>query len=265
MIDCLPHDLLIAKLEAYGFGMRSLKLIASYLSNRKQHVKIGSTVSDWEDNICGVPQGSVLGPLLFNFFLNDFLLFIQDCDVCNFADDNTLFKCDKNIEKLALSLENDISNAIYWFKWNQMVANPCKFQVMFLGLKKEMKMQLNINNKQIEVVNTVKPLGITVDSKLKFDQHTNAISKRASSKIRAFLRASHYLEQAKAKILCKNTFIKSCFNYSPLISMLCRKTASRGIDRIHKRALRLVLNDFDSLFETLLRKANEWTIHQRSL
>ena len=66
--DCLPHDLLIAKLEAYGFGMHSLRLIASYLSNRKQRVKIGSTVSDWQDIICDVPQGSVLGSLLFNFF-----------------------------------------------------------------------------------------------------------------------------------------------------------------------------------------------------
>ena len=262
--DCLPHDLLIAKLEAYGFGMRSLRLIASYLSNRKQRVKIGSTVSDWQDIVCGVPQGSVLGPLLFNFFLNDFLLFIQDCDVCNFADDNTLFKYDRNIEKVALSLENDISNAIYWFKWNQMVANPCKFQVMFLGLNKEIEMQLNINNKQIKVVNTVKLLGITVDSKLKFDQHANAISKKANSKIRAFSRVSHYLEQPKAKTLY-NTFIMSCFNYSPLIWMFCGKTASKEIDRIHKRALRLVLNDFDSPFETLLRKANECTIHQRNL
>ena len=214
--DCLPHDLLIAKLEAYGFGMHSLRLIASYLSNRKQRVKIGSTVSDWQDIVCGVPQGSVLGPLLFNFFLNDFLLFIQDCNVCNFADDNTLFKCARNVEKVALSLENYISNAIYWFKWNQMVANPCKFQVMFLGLNKGIEMQLHINNKQIRVVNTVKLLGITVDSKLKFDQHASVISKKANSKIRAFSRVSCYLEQPNAKILY-NTFIMSCFNYSPLI------------------------------------------------
>ena len=248
--DCLPHDLLIAKLEAYGFGIHSLRLTASYLSNRKQRVKIGSTGSDLQDIVCGVLQGSVLGPLLFNFFLSDFLLLIQDCDVCNFADDNTLFKCERNIEKVALCLEND-SNAIYWLKWNQMVANPCKFQVMFLVLNKETEMQLNIKNKQIRVVNTVKLLGITVDSKLKFDQHANAISKKANWKIRAFSRVSLYLEQSKAKTLY-SAFIMSCFNYSPLIWMFCGKTASREIDRIHKRALRLVLNDFDSPFETLL-------------
>ena len=186
------------------------------------------SLSTEQDIVCGVPQGSVLGPLLFNFFLNDFLLFIQDCDVCNFADDNTLFKYDRNIEKVALSLENDISNAIYWFKWNQMVANPCKFQVMFLGLNKEIEMQLNINNKQIKVVNTVKLLGITVDSKLKFDQHANAISKKANSKIRAFSRVSHYLEQPKAKTLY-NTFIMSCFNYSPLINRVACLKASASL------------------------------------
>ena len=85
----------------------------------------------------------------------------------------------------------------------------------------------------------------------------------ARQRISPVSRTAH-LEQPKAKTLY-NTFIMSCFNYSPLIWMFCVKTASKEIDRIHKRALRLVLNDFDSPFETLLRKANECTVHQRNL
>ena len=88
--DCLPHNILLEKLLAYGLSKESVSLFESYLSDRKQQIKIGHIVSSWGDISKGVPQGSVLGPILFNVFINDIFLFIKHGQLYNYADDNTL-------------------------------------------------------------------------------------------------------------------------------------------------------------------------------
>ena len=105
--DCIPHDLLIAKLSAYGFDENSLALIYSYLKRRQQSVRINNTYSSIQNIVSGVPQASILGPILFNFYINDLLLFVKKAEVYNYADDNTLVHFSKTLPDLVKILEEE--------------------------------------------------------------------------------------------------------------------------------------------------------------
>ena len=117
--DSIPYDLLIAKMPAYGFSKNSLVFFYSYLKRRKQNVRINNTRSNFQILLSGVPQGSILGPILFNKFINDLLLWISNFELLNFADDNTIS-----------TLEKESQAAIDWFVSNEMIANPDKFQAI---------------------------------------------------------------------------------------------------------------------------------------
>ena len=116
--DCLNHELLLAKLHAYGFSKSALTLIHSYLSNRRQRVKINGSFSTWKDTNLGVPQGSVLGPLLFNIYINDIFLLMNGTEICNYADDTTIYSCGYDIRNIIIKLEQDANHLATWFPEN---------------------------------------------------------------------------------------------------------------------------------------------------
>ena len=125
--DCIPHDLLVAKLHAYGLSNDAVTFIYSYLKRRKQGVKINGTESIFQILLSGVPQGSILGPILFNIFINDLFLFINEVELANFADDNTIYTTKKNVEEIIKVLEKESKSAIDWFEINNMIVNTNKF------------------------------------------------------------------------------------------------------------------------------------------
>ena len=124
-----PHDLLIAKLHAYGFHKKVLTFLYLYLKDRKQSAKINDTESFFQIHLSGVPQGSILGPILFSLFINDlfFFNFIKDAELANFADDNTIYVGGKDLTELVEILRKECETAINWFKTNKMIVNPNKF------------------------------------------------------------------------------------------------------------------------------------------
>ena len=97
-LECLPHDLIIATLNSYGFNSTALNLTLNYLTKRKQRTKINQSHSSWEDILFGVPQGSILGPILFNIFSSDFFLIVDNVDIANYAGNSTIYKENENID-----------------------------------------------------------------------------------------------------------------------------------------------------------------------
>ena len=263
--NCLPHDLLRAKLSAYGFEDYGTSLISDYLSKRYQRVKIGSIFSSYLEILRGVPQGSILGPTLFNIFLNDLIFFIQETEVCNFADDTTIYSCSLNNKEAAHKLSTDTYIVLNWFKVNSMVANPNKFQIMFLRSKIDnSKITFAIENKQIKCKREVKLLGITIDEKLTFTRHIANICSLRNNRSRALTRIRRFLLTEQKKYLF-HTYIMSVFKYCPLIWMFCNKTANNQISKIHKHTLHLVYEMEDANFEGLLLKDNLGNVHENNI
>ena len=262
--DCLPHDLLITKLAAYGLDISSLRLLYSYLSNRYQRVKIGSHRSAARKIKIGVPQESVLGPLLFKIFITDVCLINLDSEICNFADGKILYSCGHDLQEIVTNLENDLCKLLRWFKDNGMVANPKKFQLLFLGMKTNRRLRLHIEGKKLDATDHVKLLGIKIDSKLMFSKHVELLCYKVNKKITAFSRLNNFITTQQAQSIY-NAIILSNFNYCPLIWMFCNKGANKQIDRTHKRALQILYKDYESSFEALLTRSGNNSIHVNNL
>ena len=261
--DCINHDLLIAKLHAYGFGIGALKTIKSYLTNRKQRVKINTSFSSWSDLLTGVPQGSVLGPLLFNIYLNDLFWINEFTEVCNLADDTTFYSSDFELENLVRDLEHDSLLAIEWFESNYMKLNTDKCHLLIAGNKSE-HIYEKIGNDIIWESKEERLLGVTIDNQLKFDTQITDLCKMAHKKLSALIRYTGIMNFEKRRTLMKS-FVESQFSYSPLTWMFHNRNLEHKINRIHERALRCVYLDDISSFMELLKKDNSFSIHHRNI
>ena len=130
--DTLKHNLLIAKIGAYGFERDSLSFMKSYLNDRQQRFVL-IKILVLGKKIAGVPQGSILGPPLFNIFINDLFLFVSSSNLSTYADDNTLYASGLNLEEVKICLTSDFDAVTIWFYENHMALNAVKFYFMCLG------------------------------------------------------------------------------------------------------------------------------------
>ena len=211
-----------------------------------------------------VPQGSILGPILFNVFINDLLLFIKETDICNFVDDTTLYACGKELDTISFKLEIETKTAMQWLKDNEMVANPSKFQLMFLSKYKNIEKNMSFDGKTIKSSDTVELLGITLDKNINFKRHIENSCQKANNKTKARFHIRKFLNLKQAQVLAE-AYISSNFRYCSLIWMFCGKMSDNLIAKTHYRTLRAIYDTQTRSYEELLHLSGKKKIHTQNL
>lgn len=253
--DCLHPDLLLAKLEHYGFSDDTCRWFKTYLSNREQAVvtedKDGemrfSSVKTVER---GVPQGSLLSPILFSIFTADLPKYIQSCKFHFYADDIQLYFSfeGKNTKDAIAHINNDLKNIYTWSERNSLILNPQKSQVLVLGTKYQIKLvkecpeKIKINGVVLEQVTSARNLGLILDGELKYAEHVSGKIKTAFYKLKTLYKIRPYIKE-ELRVLLTDSLVLSQFNYcSSVFGPRLNSNTDRAIQRVQNACIRFCYN-----------------------
>ena len=198
--DTVNHNLLFYKLEHYGFRGHSLQLLKSYVSERKQYTTVNNSTSNVKSLNYGVPQGSVLGPLLFLIYVNDIQHCIDKKKIKLFADDTGVFQFNKDLRIVIKEASENFEKIYNWFLANQLELSLEKSHfIIFHSKRKKMPFQvdrIHFGNKSIPRVNFTKYIGMTIDEHLSWELHVDGILKSLYKYYRLFYHMRHFVNKS---------------------------------------------------------------------
>lgn len=237
-----PH-ILIEKLRKYGIGASALKWFDSYLSNRKQCVRINATISNVVENKLGVPQGSILGPLLFIIYINEFSNILKSCKLQMFADDTLVYLTDRNIESKIDIINSELEILYNVINQNKLKLNIDKTKMMIITNKKNLNkndLHIKINNEILQCEKEIKYLGVIIDDELKFKSNIDTVAKKVGRKVGVLTRLNNRLNLHQ-KIMLYKSIVEPHFNYCSSILFLSSKMDINRLQILQNKCLRNIL------------------------
>ena len=217
--DTVDHNILVNKLSYYGIRGKANDWFRSYLSGRKQFVSINGFDSDLKDICCGVPQGSVLGPLLFLIYINDLYSSIKSCKVHHFADDTNLLHFSDSVKTLNKVINQDLKQLVHWLNANKIALNVSKTELVFFKPRKKQKdfdLNIKLAGKKLFQTSSVKYLGIKIDANLNWKDHQNSIAIKLNKANAILLKLRKYVNENILKSIYYSIF-ESHLNYCSIV------------------------------------------------
>ena len=242
--DTLDHDLLLMKLADFGLSKSSVNWFNAYLTNRTQSVIINGMQSDAEPILYGVPQGSVLGPLLFIMYINDLPSVTKYCKVHLYADDTLLFFESSSVQAIEAALSQDLDHVVGWLNQNYLMLNHSKTKVMLLGTHQKLSsvqsFAVSVNDTDLERVYKFKYLGVFLDPCLNWNEHIDHIGNKISSRLGMLRRARKVIPKG-ACITLFNAMVLPLFDYCCVVWDGCGQGNKIYLDRLLKRAAGIIV------------------------
>ena len=255
--DCVDHSILLKKLALYGFDTAVVKWFENYLcSERKQYTCINGMSSDVRNVKCGVPQGSLLGPVLFSLYTNDLPNKVNNCQMSLYADDTCLFCSGSDPKQIIDTLNDDLKEISVWLKENKLVVNAKKCETMIIGTKPKLKKCNNhfneypvyIDSTVVKRVSTCKYLGIYIDENLLWNKQIEHLKSKVVKSLYLLKRIRPYIDERIALLFYKSV-IQSHFDYCCVVWGNTCRTYCKQLQILQNRSLRIVMK-VDYLFST---------------
>ena len=269
--DTVDHNILLSKLQFYGIKGTALEWFSSYLNNRTQTCQVNCYKSSERFLQCGVPQGTILGPLLFLLYINDLPNCLHYSQPRMYADDTSITFASNNVDEIDECINSDLEEIRLWLAANKLTLNLTKTEFLLIGSRQRLSnlpesLAVRINQSCVEQVSTAKSLGVYIDQNLNWETHIRETSKKIASGISAIKRIRKFVPR-EILLTIYNSLIQPHFDYCSVVWGCCSKGLSQKLQKLQNRAARIItFSNYDSNVDELLRNLNWKKLdHQRAV
>lgn len=263
--DLVNHEIMVTKLRIYGVSSKAINWFKSYLVNRSQCTYLNGVLSSSRRIACGVPQGSILGPLLFLIYINDIDLTLEYCSADMYADDTTFYASDTSTINLNNKLQRDMEKVSAWCDRNKMAINTTKTKVLLMGSGQRLAslpdnantLSVTLGGKILKTVKYEELLGVKIDNNLSWHIQVDNVCKTVSNRLALLRRIQPYID-LNTKIIFYNGYVRPILDYCSIVWGTCGANDLQKLLHMQKAAARIITNSGRYESSTELFKMLKW-------